>query len=79
MEWSELVRKYKDGSAAPQERALVEEELEKQQQLNDLLYSEIEREVQNRGSSARVCRWLRTGTMRRRLRKSYSGQSAGRF
>lgn len=44
MEWSELVRKYKDGSAAPQERALVEEELEKQQQLNDLLYSEIERE-----------------------------------
>lgn len=49
MNFGEIIRRYKEGSASPEEVRLVEEELEKQRQLNDLLYEELEGDLQHLG------------------------------
>ena len=45
MNFKEIVERYKNGTAAEEEKRLIEAELEKQKWLNELLYEELEDEM----------------------------------
>lgn len=45
MNFKEIVERYKNGTAAEEEKRLIEAELEKQKWLNELLYEELEEEL----------------------------------
>lgn len=53
MKFRELLQKYKDGTASPEEIAIVESELEKFEALNDYEYDKVEAEIGVCGSQNR--------------------------